>query len=85
VSQTVTVRFWAAARAAAGVGEESYPAGTLAEVMAAVSSRHGERLAAVLGCSSFLVDGEPVGRRAHADVTVPAGGVLEVLPPFAGG
>ena len=79
------MRFWAAARAAAGVVEEPYPAGTLASITTEAAVRHGDRLAAVLGLSSFLVDGDPVGRRDHAELDVPAGAVVEVLPPFAGG
>ncbi|THA43920.1 MoaD/ThiS family protein, partial [Streptomyces sp. A1136] len=31
-----TIRFWAAAKSAAGVGEEPYAAGTLAEALDAV-------------------------------------------------
>ena len=47
-----TIRYWAAAKAAAGVAEEPYAAGTLAEALDAVRERHpGEldaRPAAVL-------------------------------------
>lgn len=81
----VTVRFWAAARDAAGRVEEHYPAGTLADVVAEASRRHGERLTRILGSASFLVDDEPVGKRDHAGVQLEPGAVLEVLPPFAGG
>jgi sulfur-carrier protein len=82
---TVTVRFWAAARDAAGQVEERYPEGTLAEVLAEAGARHGERLAKVLSAASFLVDDDPVGKRDHHLVRLGAGSVLEVLPPFAGG
>ncbi|MDX6227104.1 MAG: sulfur-carrier protein [Frankiales bacterium] len=81
----VTVRFWAAAREAAGRVEEHYPAGSLAEVVAEASHRHGDRLARILASASFLVDDDPVGKRQHADVLLGPGSVLEVLPPFAGG
>jgi molybdopterin synthase sulfur carrier subunit len=81
----VTVRFWAAAREAAGVTEEHYPAGSLALVIAAAGDRHGDRLTAILSCASFLVDGDPVGKRDRAGIAVSAGAVVEVLPPFAGG
>jgi molybdopterin converting factor small subunit len=81
----VTVRFWAAARDAAGRVEEHYPAGTLAEVIAEASRRHGERLTRILGTASFLVDDDPVGKRDLASVRLEPGSVLEVLPPFAGG
>ena len=82
---TATVRFWAAAREAAGMSEEPYPPGTLASIKEQAVVRHGARLGAVLDRSSFLVDGHPVGKRDHASVDVPAGAVREVLPPFAGG
>ena len=81
----VTVRFWAAAREAAGRVEETYPPGTLASIVGEAGARHGDRLAKVLERSSFLVDSQPVGRRDHSTVVVAAGSVLEVLPPFAGG
>ena len=81
----VTVRFWAAAREAAGRVEEHYPAGTLADVVTEAGARHGARLTAILASASYLVDGDPVGRRRHDGVLLAPGAVLEVLPPFAGG
>lgn len=83
-----TIRYWAAARAAAGTAQEPYgPAATLAEALAAARERHAGRaeFARVLSRSSFLVDGDPVGTRDHAQVELPAGATVEVLPPFAGG
>jgi molybdopterin converting factor small subunit len=79
------VRYWAAAKAAAGVAEEQCSASTLAEALCLVRKRHGEVLGRVLERSSFLVDGDPVGSRDHALVALSADTVLEVLPPFAGG
>ncbi len=81
------IRYWAAARAAAGVGEEPYRAATLAEALTAARGRHAgaPRFAEVLAICSFLVDGEPVGTRDHATVRLAEGGTVEVLPPFAGG
>ena len=76
------VRYFAAARAAAGRAEESVPAGTLADLVALVSQQHGERLASVLAASSFLVDGLAAHDRA---APLPAGATVDVLPPFAGG
>ncbi|WP_371480085.1 MoaD/ThiS family protein [Kitasatospora sp. NBC_00315] len=82
-----TIRYWAAAKAAAGLAEESYRAATLAEALAGARERHADlpRLLQVLGHSSFLVDGSPVGGRDHATVALTEGGTVEVLPPFAGG
>lgn len=85
---TAVLRYWAAAREAAGTAEERQPGGTLAAALAAaVAGRgaQGARLAAVLARCSFLVDGDPVGRRDPGTVTLEPGAVVEVLPPFAGG
>lgn len=83
---SVTVRYWAAAKAAAGVPEERLEvAGSLASVLDAVRAAHGEELARVLGRCSYLVDEVSPGRTAHGDVPVADGSVVDVLPPFAGG
>ena len=85
----VTIRYWAAARDAAGVAAESLDAGTLADALsAALGSRDhagGERLRGVLARSSFLIDGQPAGVRPHQEITLADTAVIEVLPPFAGG
>lgn len=94
----VTMRYWAAAKDAAGVAEETVTADTLAAALAAISGRRpdhlapgsnpaprGTRLNAVLARSSFLIDGNPVGKRAADSIALADGAVIEVLPPFAGG
>ncbi len=89
----VTVRYWASARAAAGVEADRLPVAgelTLAEVIAGVLDLRGstpaaDRLARVLGACSVLVGETPVGTRDHAAVTVRPGDSVEFLPPFAGG
>lgn len=82
-----TVRYWAAAKAAAGVDEDIAEAGTLAEALALARARHADRprFAEVLAVCSFVVDGQPTGRRPHDEVTLDDGWVAEALPPFAGG
>ena len=83
---TVTMRYWAAAKDAAGVAEQRLTADTLAAALAQAGQTPGaERLPAVLARSSFLIDGDPVGRRAAESVPLRDGNVIEVLPPFAGG
>ncbi len=79
------VRYFAAAKAAAGVGEDRVEATTLAEALAAVRSLHGPRFEEVLARCSYLVDGHPAGTRDHGSVAVPPGSVVDCLPPFAGG
>ncbi|GGQ04890.1 MoaD/ThiS family protein [Streptosporangium pseudovulgare] len=78
------IRYWAAAKDAAGVAEEPFEAETLADLVADVTAGR-EPLARVVRRSSFLVDGDPVGLRAHDAVALPEGATVEVLPPFAGG
>ena len=88
---TATLRFWAAAREAAGAAEETVGAATLAEALdEAVLRRGGERgggapLSQVLARSSVLLDGVRVGRAEQGSVRLPDGAVVEILPPFAGG
>jgi sulfur-carrier protein len=82
----VTLRYWAAAREAAGVAEQQVMADTLALALAqAGGSQVRTRLQEVIQRSSFLIDGTPVGRRAAESVQLSDGAVIEVLPPFAGG
>lgn len=82
-----TIRYWAAAKAAAGTAEEPYRAATLGDALAAARERHAREpeFARVLLRCSFLIDGTPVGTRDHSAVPLPDGGTVEVLPPFAGG
>ncbi|MGI8676367.1 MAG: MoaD/ThiS family protein [Nocardioidaceae bacterium] len=84
---TATVRYWAAARAAAGCATDAVTPGNLAEVLTEVRRRHADnpRFARVLDVCSVLVGAQPVGGRDHEAVDVGAGDVVELLPPFAGG
>lgn len=87
-SGTATLRYWAAAREAAGTSEEPTAATDLAAALDEVVARRagrGAQLARVFARCSFLVDSQPVGKREHAAVALPPGAVVEVLPPFAGG
>jgi molybdopterin converting factor small subunit len=77
-----TVRYFASAKAAAGRAQETIPAGTLEELLGALTDRYGERLALVMKASSYLVDG--VSCRDLSTV-VDAESTVDVLPPFAGG
>ena len=79
---TVTVRYFAGARAAAGVDTESRDAGSLDELVGQIVGEHGERLERVLTACSFLVDGTTTRDRS---LSLADGAVVDVLPPFAGG
>lgn len=90
----ITLRYWAAARAATGTPEEQIAAAapvTLAALIADAVARHGvatgreQRIAEVLACCSILIGDRQVGNQDAATVLVAAGDAVEFLPPFAGG
>jgi sulfur-carrier protein len=81
----VTVRWFAAARAAAGVEAESVtvPVGATMDILLkTVRATHGDELGRVLDRCSFLLDEVAVRDR---DVPLHGGATVDVLPPFAGG
>lgn len=82
MTDSITVRFFAGARAAAGTPTADATAGTLAELLDALGERHGEPLRRVLPSCSFLIDGTACHDQR---VKLPAGATVDVLPPFAGG
>jgi len=84
----VEIHYFAAARAAAGTGQETVdPAATLGELLDARAAHHrgttdaGMTLGEVFERCTFLVDGRNCPRET------PLAGVqrVDVLPPFAGG
>jgi molybdopterin converting factor small subunit len=80
----VNVRFFAAARAAAGVEEETVTVASGATVhdLVTVLRTRGQRLAVVLDRCSFLCDGIAV---RDVDKPLETNQTVDVLPPFAGG
>ncbi|WP_133876861.1 MoaD/ThiS family protein [Paractinoplanes brasiliensis] len=80
---TLTIRYFAGARAAAGgTRSETVEAETLEHLKQQLTNRHGERLGVVLKAASFLVD----GLTCHDQTApLPADATIDVLPPFAGG
>ena len=87
---TVTLRYWASARAAAGVAEDRLEvagAVTLADLADRARELHAgsERFSQVLKTCSALVGDRPVGTADPATVRVEPGQTVEFLPPFAGG
>lgn len=77
---TVTIRYWASARAAAGCDSESFGGQNVGDVLEAAAAAH-TGLGVVLGVSTYLLDGRQVG----AAEPLSEGTTIEVLPPFAGG
>ena len=81
----VTVRYFAAARAAAGVETEPVPvpAGATVDILLkTVRAARGDDLARVLDRCSFLLDEVAVRDR---DTPLRDAATVDVLPPFAGG
>ncbi len=85
----IRVRYWAAAKAAAGTAEDLVAVNgplTLAEVRRRAAALHpGTGLPQVLAVCSVLVGDRPVGSRDDTEVLVDPGSSVEFLPPFAGG
>lgn len=85
----IRVRYWAAAKAAAGVAHDELSVSgplPLAEVVRRALALHpGTRLAEVVSACSVLVDDRPVGTADPALLLVEPGASVELLPPFAGG
>jgi molybdopterin synthase sulfur carrier subunit len=81
---TITVRYFAAARAAAGSESEQLAVragATVGELVDTLGGRSPE-LARVLSRCSYLCDGMAVRDQAQP---LQAGNTVDVLPPFAGG
>lgn len=83
----ITVRYWAAARAAAGRESDRVEAATLADALRAVVDLHPDdkRFADVVSVCSVLVGSAPVSSQDPERVVLSADDVVELLPPFAGG
>lgn len=80
---SVRVRMFAALREAAGERETMLDPGSLPELLATLRARYGERFTARLKLCSVLIDGSSVSQ--HAEVDVPDGAELALLPPVSGG
>ncbi|MGH3765232.1 MAG: MoaD/ThiS family protein [Pseudonocardiaceae bacterium] len=81
----MTVRYFAAARAATGLPSENVDIGhdaTVGDALEVIAARHGEALGKVLPACSFLLDSVAVRDRT---TPLPHAAQLDVLPPFAGG
>jgi molybdopterin converting factor small subunit len=88
-TDVIRVRYWAAAKAAAGTDSDDVAVSgpvTLAELRSAAAALHPHsRLFEVLAVCSTLVGDQPVGRADPDSVTIEPGSSVEFLPPFAGG
>lgn len=83
-SLRITVRYFAAARAAAGVDDEhvDLPIGTTVGELVETLAARDAGLAKVLARCSYLRDGIAV---RNLDTALDNAQTIDVLPPFAGG
>lgn len=80
----ITLRYFAAAAAAAGTEQEAWPrTETLAQLRAELAEAYGPDMAAVLRAGSFLING--VVRKDDGALGSDDSLTVDVLPPFAGG
>lgn len=75
------VRFFAAAREAAGCDAAEIECTSATDLRAQLTERFGDRMTAVLGVSSLL----SAGTRLGPTDPLPDDAEVDVLPPFAGG
>lgn len=81
MSDVVTVRLYAAARAAAGQKEIVVEPGRLDHILHSLA-QNNPRLGQVFSQCSFLVDGVVLHEKS---AQIQANSTIDVLPPFAGG
>lgn len=81
MAMDIEIRYFAAARAAAGVSMQRVEPASLTQILATVSADNTQ-LAHVIEQCSFLVDSVAVN---DMDIDIHAGSFIDVLPRFAGG
>jgi len=81
MAMDIEIRYFAAARAAAGVSMQRVEPASLTQILATVSADNAQ-LAHVIEQCSFLVDSVAVN---DMDIDIHAGSFIDVLPRFAGG
>lgn len=78
---TVHVRLFAALRELAGASRLEADGRSVGEVVDAVAAGRGERFAAIVAVSSFVVNGE----RSAREAVIADGDEVAILPPVSGG
>lgn len=82
---TISLHYWAGAKAAAGLAMERFEANSVAEALRrAREQRSDPAFDRILSVSSVLVDGL-VATRADLERPARTPVEVEILPPFAGG
>ena len=78
---TINVRLFAVLRELAGASSLEAVGHTVGDLADAVSAGRGERFAAIVAVSTFVVNGERAGRAT----AVADGDEVAILPPVSGG
>lgn len=82
---SVSLHYWAGAKAAAGVAEEAIEAQSVGEALRLASQQRSDpRFDRVIKMSSVLIDGR-VAHQEDLEQQLSKAVQVEVLPPFAGG
>jgi molybdopterin converting factor small subunit len=81
MAMDIEIRYFAAARAAAGVSIQRVEPASLTQILATVTANNAQ-LAHVIEQCSFLVDSVAVN---DMNIPINAGSFIDVLPRFAGG
>lgn len=82
---TISLYYWAGAKAAAGIEMERFDADTVAQAIGQARAQHANpAFDRVLSASSVLVDGL-VTRGTDLERRLTRAVRVEILPPFAGG
>ena len=83
------MRYWASARAAAGVDSDDLEVSgpvPLSDLISQVKKAHASpRFTEVIACCAVMVGDRPVTTSDPSGVLVEPGSTVEFLPPFAGG
>ena len=81
---TVSLNYWAGARAAAGVDAELFTSTSVAEALQQAKATRDDRFSRVIQACSLLIDGIAASG-ADLDRPLTRSVRVDVLPPFAGG
>ena len=77
----IRVRLFAALRELANAGEVEVGGRTVDDVATALGTSYGDRFAAIVDVSTFVVNGE----RADRSTPIAEGDEVAILPPVSGG
>ena len=80
----VSLHYWAGARAAAGVAEETFSTASIAEALRLAQAARDDRFSRIVQACSLLIDGVAASP-GDLDRVLVAPVRVDVLPPFAGG